>query len=126
MGVRPGDESYPQDAAAGTPLPLDYFASHEPERRRARAVTLWSVVLLAGWGPYLCGIVNTMAIAVSYSPPVIASHLSGAILFMGLGVVASIASLVRFVQMRHLTGSCAAGTILLLQLSVAACIGLGR
>ena len=126
MGVRPGDESYPREMAGGTPLPLDYFATHEPERRRVRAVTLWSVVLLAGWGPYVCGIVNTLAIANSYSPPVIASHHSGAALFMGLGIIASVAALVRFISMRHLTGSCAAGTILLLQLSVAACIGLGR
>ena len=130
----PLSDEYPEDGAAVTagrgvdspPPLLAYFASGAPDGRPARAVTLWSLVLLLGWAPYVCGVVNTMAIARSYSPTVIASHQSGAVLFMGMGILASVACLARFVRMRHLTGACASATVLLLQLSVAACIGLGR
>ena len=130
MSVLPTDDPYHDDAgpqkSPDAPVLLDYFAAHEPQRRQTRTVTVWSVILLLGWAPYVCGIVNTMAIVHSASAAAIASHHSGAAIFMALGVLASVASLTKFIRLRHLTGSAAAGTVLLLQLSVAACIGLGR
>jgi hypothetical protein len=104
--------------------PLDYFSPHEPERRRARGVAAWSIVLLGSWLPYLCGIVNASTVARSYVPEVTAAHLHASILFLGLGLALSVLSLARFIHLRHLPGSIAAGVVVLMQGIVALCLGI--
>jgi hypothetical protein len=106
-----------------TPLDLDYFAVQEPDRRRARSVTLWGFCLALGWVPYLCGVVNLLVAAQSYSPAAVGSHRVGAALFMGLGLVLSAAALAGFVRLRHWTGVVAAVVLLGVQASVTACLG---
>jgi hypothetical protein len=105
------------------PAPLDYFSPHEPERRRARGVAIWSVVLLASWIPYLCGIVSASAVAGSYVPDITQAHRNAAVGFLAIGLALSILSLVRFIRLRHLAGAIAAGVIVLMQSAVAVCLG---
>jgi hypothetical protein len=108
------------------PVPLEYFAPHAPERSRSRGLTVWALVLLASWGPYLCGVVNASAVARSYVPDVTSAHLNATILFMGLGVLMAIACLARFVALRHVVGALASGAVVLVQLTLATCLGLAQ
>jgi hypothetical protein len=107
-----------------TPPPLEYFAANEPARVRARGLNFWAVVLVVAWVPYLCGIVNASTVMASYSPPIIAQHRNGALLFMGAGLMLAAASLIGFVRQRHAWGVAAAGLVILVQLSLTACAGL--
>jgi hypothetical protein len=101
---------------------LEYFAAHEPDRRRSRAAAAWTVCLALGCVPYLCGILNALVVAQSYSPAVVGSHRGGAALFMGLGLLLSAAALAGFFRLRHWAGVVAALLLLFLQASVAACL----
>lgn len=105
------------------PIPLDYFSEDAPDRRRNRSLTTWSLVLLAGWLPYVCGIVNILAVVRSYSDSIISAHVSGAALFMGAGLLASLASLIAFIRLGHGPGIAGAAAVMILQLSVSLCIG---
>jgi hypothetical protein len=67
-------------------------------------------------------VVNALVVAQSYSPLARQSHNIGAVLFMGLGLVMSLAGLVGFARRRHWTGAAAALLLLLLQASLAACL----
>lgn len=107
-----------------TPLGLDYFAANEPDRRRTRSVALLWVCLALAVVPYLCGIVNALVVAQSYSPAVTGSHTGGAVLFMTLGIALSAGALAGFTRLRHGAGAVAAGLLLALQLSVALCLGM--
>ena len=106
------------------PQPLDYFAPHAPDRRRSRSVATWSITLLTSWLPYLCGIVNASTVSRSYVPEITRAHLNASILFLGVGLALSILSLARFLQLRHLAGSIAAGVVVLMQSIVAVCLGI--
>ena len=108
------------------PLPLEYFAPHEPDRSRVRGLTIWALVLLASWIPYLCGVVNASAVARSYVPNVTSAHLNGTILFMGVGLLMAIACFVRFVALRHVVGGLASSVVIVVQLMIATCLGLAR
>jgi hypothetical protein len=113
-----------RDEHRPAPLPLEYFAPHEPDRSRVRGVTLWSLVLLASWVPYLCGVVNASAVARSYVPDVTSAHLNGTILFMGVGLLMAIACFARFVALRHAVGAIASSVVIVVQLTIATCLGL--
>jgi hypothetical protein len=115
-----------RERAEAPPLQLEYFAAHEPDRTRVRGVTTWSIVLLASWAPYLCGIVNAAAVARSYVPDVTSAHLNGTILFMGLGLIMAAACFARFIALRHVAGSIASGVVVIVQLTLATCLGLAR
>ena len=107
---------------ADGPLSLEYFAANEPDRRRTRAVAALAACLALSCVPYLCGILNALVVAQSYSPVAVGSHRRAAVLFMGLGLVLSAAALAGFVRLRHWTGIVAAVLLLFLQASVAACL----
>jgi hypothetical protein len=107
------------------PAPLEYYSPPTPaDQRRVRGLTAWSVVLLGGWLPYVCGIVNVATVAHSYNEAVTRAHAGGAVVFMLLGVGLSVTSLIGFARMRHVWGSIAALMVLMVQLSIGACIGL--
>jgi len=112
-----------EPGAESPPLSLDYFAAQEPNRRRARAVGLWSVCLGLGWVPYVCGIVNALVAAQTYSPVAAGSHRIGAALFLGLGLIISFTGLLGFVRLRHSTGIIAGVLLVGMQASVALCLG---
>ena len=111
-------------APADTPPALDYFAADAPDRRRSRAPWVWTGALVLGCLPYLCGVMNALVVAQSYSPAITTAHSGGAALFMGLGLALSVAGLVGFVRVRHLTGTVAAALLLGMQAAVALCLGL--
>ncbi len=106
------------------PPPLEYFAANDPDRVRARGLNFWAVVLVIAWAPYVCGVVNASTVMRSYSPRIIATHTNGAMLFMGVGLLLALASLVAFVRQRHPWGILAAGTVVIVQLTLATCAGL--
>ena len=114
----------PADAASARPLHLDYFAREAPERRSGRRVRLWSAVLIAGWAPYLCGIVDVLVVARSHHETVSAAHASGAAIFLTTGAFFSVAALAGFIRVRHGAGAVAASLVLLMQIAVGGCIGL--
>jgi hypothetical protein len=108
------------------PFDLHYFAANEPDRRRERAVVLCSTCLALGWVPYLCGIVNALVVAQSYSPAVVGAHRGGAVLFMGLGLVLTLSGTAGFLRLRQWTGLAAGALFAVAQVAVAACLGLSR
>src|SRR5688500_9289130 len=114
----------PAGAPAHPPPALDYFAADAPDRRRSRATWLWTAAVLLGWVPYLCGVMNALVVAQSYSPAVTTSHSAGAALFMGLGLALSAVAAGGFFRIRHWTGCVAALLVLAVQVSVAACLGI--
>ena len=121
-----GQDDTESGAAASSvntpPVNLDYFAANEPDRRRARAMGWWTFCLALGWVPYLCGIVNVLVVAQSYSAAVAGSHRGGAALFLGLGLLLSAAALAGFARLRSWTGVVAAALLLGAQASVALCL----
>ena len=89
-------------------------------------LTAWSVLLLLGWAPYVCGIINASTLAIAYSPAVIRAHVGGAIVFMGLGILISTIAVIGFLRAKHVVGSLAAIAVLLVQISMMLCMGLLR
>ena len=108
------------------PFELHYFAAAEPDRRRGRAVIVCTTCLALGWLPYLCGVVNVLVAAQSYSPVAVGTHQRGAALFMGLGVALTLAAAAGFARLREWTGVVAGVLFAAAQLAVAACLGLAR
>jgi hypothetical protein len=109
------------------PAPLEYYSPPTPaELTRVRGLTIWSIILLLGWLPYVCGIINASTLAVSYNAAVTRAHVGGAVLFLGLGIVFSGVSLAGFARMRHAWGITVAAAVMLIQISIGACIGLAR
>ena len=113
----------PPDDPDPPPATLDYFAAHAPERRQSRAAVACSVTLALGLIPYLCGILNALVVPRAFTPEVAASHVGGAAIFMGLGILLSAVALAGFVRLRLWTGVVAAVLVLGVQLSVAVCLG---
>ena len=109
---------------ATEPAPLEYYSPvTDVESLRTRGLTLWSIMLLLGWLPYACGIINASTVAVSYNAAISRAHEGGAVIFLGMGLALSTISLIGFGRMRHAWGIAAAGTVLLVQAGIAACIG---
>jgi hypothetical protein len=109
------------------PAPLEYYSPPTPaELTRVRGLTVWSIILLLGWLPYVCGIINASTLAVSYNADIARAHAGGAVLFLGLGIVFSGVSLAGFARMRHAWGIAVAAAVMLIQISIGACIGLAR
>jgi hypothetical protein len=107
-------------------MPLEYYSPMTEADARPGRLTLWSLLLLFGWLPYACGIVNASTVATSYSAAITRAHEGGAVVFMGAGIVLSAISLGGFGRSRHLWGVAAAATTLLAQVGIAACLGLAR
>jgi hypothetical protein len=103
--------------------PLDYFAPHAPDRRRARGVVFWSTLLLLSWVPYLCGVVNASTVTQSYVPDITHAHANASAIGLIGGLLLSVASLVWFARQRHWAGVIAASGVVLMQAAVAGCIG---
>jgi len=103
---------------------LDYFSPHEPQRKLARGVVTWSMVLLLSWGPYLCGIVNASTVARAYVPEIKLAHLHATVIGFIVGLTLSGGSFLWFAWQKHLAGAIAAAGVFLIQLSVALCLGL--
>lgn len=119
----PDDRQTPQpDAPPLVPLGLDYFAVNAPDRRESRATVFWTTWLALGWLPYLCGVVNALVVAQSYSPLVTRPHNIGAMAFMGVGLLMSVIALGGFARRRHWAGALSALLLLALQTAVAGCM----
>jgi hypothetical protein len=116
----------PHSSTDSSPMPLEYYSPATEEESRPRRLTIWSILLLLGWLPYSCGIINASTVAVSYNAAITRAHEGGAVVFMGAGIMLSVISLAGFARVRHLWGITAAATVLLVQLAIAACIGLAR
>jgi len=112
------------DDVARDAMPLDYFAPRDPQRVVSRGLTTSSVLLLLSWGPYLCGVVNAAASANSYVPTITSAHVNASFLFLGIGMVIAVISLMRFITARHYFGVAVAGGVVLMQITIAGCIGL--
>jgi hypothetical protein len=108
------------------PIGLDYFATQEPDRKRARSLRVVTFCLLLGWVPYLCGIVNVLVAAQSYSPAVVGAHRGGATLFIGLGLLLTAVALAGFVRLRHGLGAVAAFLLLGVEASIATCLAVSN
>jgi hypothetical protein len=117
------DDENSRDADAG-PVRLDYFAAADPQRVASRGLMTSSVLLLLSWGPYLCGVVNAAASAKSYVPTVTSVHVNASVLFLAVGLVMAVVSLIRFLAARHYLGASIAGVVVLMQVTIAGCIGL--
>ena len=114
----------PPPPRRSAPPPLEYYSPvADVDASRARGLTLWSIILLIGWGPYACGIINASTVAVSYNAAITRAHEGGAVVFLGVGLMFSVVSLIGFGRMRHGWGIAAAATVLLVQAGIAACIG---
>jgi hypothetical protein len=114
----------PPATRADDPVRLEYYGARDPNDQRARAGTVYSLMLLASWLPYLCGVVNASTLAILYTPPIIRAHENGAILFMGLGMAISAIGLIGFIRLRHVPGILSAATVLAVQVIMAVCAGL--
>lgn len=113
----------PPATPARTPLGLNYFAAHAPDRKASRAANFALAVVVVSLVPFLCGVLNVAVAANSYSPTITGSHRGGATLFLAAGVVLCAAGLARLVALRHWAGVAFAGVALVGQLAVIACTG---
>ena len=111
-------------APAQTPLGLDYFAPHAPDRKATRAANLALGVVIVSILPFVCGLVNVAVAAGSYSPTITGSHRGGATLFLTAGVVGCALGLVRLAVLRHWTGVVFAAFLLAGEVAIVGCIGL--
>jgi len=131
-GARSDQPNYPDlpdvvdshPPSAQTPLGLDYFAPHAPDRRASRAANFALGVVIVSILPFICGLLNVAVAAGSYSPTITGSHRGGATLFLTAGVVGCALGLVRLAVLRHWTGVVFAGFLLAGQVAVVGCIGL--
>jgi hypothetical protein len=113
----------PSAPPARTPLGLDYFAAHAPERRASRAANWALAAVVVSLIPFLCGVLNVAVVAHSHSQRVTAAHRGGATLFLAAGVLVCAVGLGRLVVLRHWFGVILAGVVLIGQLAVVACTG---
>jgi hypothetical protein len=92
---------------------------------RRRWIGFWSILLIVGWLPFVCGIVNGLVAAQKYySPAIVASHFPASLGFMTLGATASALSMLAFIRLRHRVGALGAAVVLAAQVSIALCLGL--
>ena len=125
----PDDDEPTRSSCPPPPAPalLEYQSpeAEEPDLTRRRAVTLWSIALMAGWIPFACGVVNALVAAQKYySPAIVSSHFPASLIFMALGALTSLLTLIGFLRLRHPSGMLAAGAVLLAQIAMATCLGL--
>jgi hypothetical protein len=118
------DDDVNHDERRSDPLPLEYFGASAPERLESRGVMTSTILLLASWIPYICGVINAGAVAQSYVPAVTAVHVHASIVLLGLGLLLSIASLMRFLRARQYPGAITAGAVVVVQALLAGCLGL--
>lgn len=114
---RPDDSPPPQ-----TPLGLDYFAPHKSRQRPSRAVEIGVAVVIVGWLPFACGIINLLVAGNSYSPIIAGSHRGGAVAFFAASILASAFGLLRLATVRHGAGVLFAVVVLAIQLSIVTCL----
>ena len=113
---------------APAPVPLDYFAFYSPRETPGRARAMfWSwAALLGGLAPFACGTVSLRAVHDWTAQPILTGHIIGGALFMALGMLAALASLIAFLRLREWTAALFAGGTLVLQAAVGACAAFGR
>lgn len=113
----------PEESPSQTPLGLDYFSPHKTRERPSRGVGIGVGVVIAGWLPFACGIINLLVAGNSYSPTITGSHRGGAVAFFAAGILASGFGLLRLATLRHSAGVLFAVVVLAIQLSTVACLG---
>jgi hypothetical protein len=102
--------------------PLDYFSANAPDRHRMASVTRGWVLLMFGILPSACGVINSQATLRSGSPSIIQAHANAALLFVALGLLATIISLLAFWKVRDWIGLAASLLALLAQTGLAFCL----
>jgi uncharacterized membrane protein YedE/YeeE len=110
----------------GGPLQLDYEQPSAPEQRRHRMIKILALCIIAGWLPFVCGIVTGAAAVRSGSELIIHQHLTGQIFFMALGILVSTIGAIGMIRARSLTGALFGGAVIALQLCIAICAGVAR
>src|SRR4029077_7406440 len=109
------------------PAMLEYQSpeADQPSLARRRAVAIWSGILVAGWLPFTCGVVNALVAAQQYySPTIVAAHFPASLVFMALGALVSTLCIVGFMRLHHTIGALSAGLVLAAQVTMAVCLGL--
>jgi hypothetical protein len=105
-----------------TPLGLEYFGPPKEERRLLQSAELGAGLVVVGWVPFACGIVNVMVANNTYSAAVAGSHKGGAVLFLAAGIGASAVGLWRLAVLKHTAGLLLAVVVVLVQLLIASCL----
>lgn len=117
------DADQPAGPPPQTPLGLDYFAPGGAPRRLASGVEFGVAVVILGWVPFACGVINLLVAGHSYSPTIAGSHRGGAVLFFSAGVVISFIGLLRLAALRHGAGLLFAFAVVAVQLGLVGCLG---
>ena len=110
--------------APAPPVPLEYFGVSAPDSVASRGVMTSTILLLASWIPYICGVINAAAVARSYAPAVTAVHVHASVALLAIGLFLAILSLIRFLRARQYPGAIAAGAVVVVQAMLAGCLGL--
>src|SRR5687768_14118924 len=93
----PDTESPDREPVNHGRVDLDYYSYSRPnagdaapDPARGRRVARCTILLLAGWVPYACGLLNALVAARPYlGGDLLRSHQAGALLFLTLGVAVS-------------------------------------
>src|SRR5439155_12577577 len=112
--------SPPSPAQPPTPLGLDYFAPAEPAQRPYRTPAVGVGIVILGFAPFACGVINVMVASHSYSPTITGAHRGGAVAFFAAGILLSLLGLLRLATLRHGAGVLFALLVLLVELSIVA------
>ena len=113
----------PPDPRPQTPLGLDYFSPQKTPRPFATGVEFGVAVVLLGWVPFACGVINLLVADRTWSAAVAGSHRGGAVAFFGAGVLISVIGLLRLASLKHLGGVLFALAVVAVQLVMAGCLG---
>ena len=113
----------PGPAPPQTPLGLEYFSPQKTPRRPSSGVESGVAIVLLGWLPFACGLINLLVAGHSYSPTITGSHRGGAVLFFTAGVIISLVGLVRLASLKHAGGVFFAVAVVAVQLGMAGCLG---
>ena len=106
------------------PLALDY-ERRELDPVRRRRIRISGILLVVGWAPYLCGVLNALVVRrYPFSQDVVDSHSTSSLIFMAGGIALSAIALFSLIRMRYVTGTLLAASALVAQISIALCLSL--
>jgi hypothetical protein len=117
------DGEQPPRTPPQTPIGLDYVSRDAIPRRLSSGVQFAVAVVLLGWVPYACGVINLLVAGQSYSPAITGSHRGGAVLFFAAGLLISSIGLLRLASLKHGAGVLFAGAVVAVQLAMVGCLG---
>jgi hypothetical protein len=117
------DGDQPAEPPPQTPLGLDYLAPGTAPRRLSTGVEFGVAVVILGWVPFACGVINLLVAGHSYSPTIAGSHRGGAVLFFSAGVVISFIGLLRLLSLKHWPAVLFAFAVVAVQLGIVGCLG---